>query len=152
MSLIIDGILSQQLPWGLVLLGVFIAVLMELCGVASLPFAVGVYLPLSASMPIFVGGLVRWGVDKWTARKGRKGLGGEEESSPGVLFSSGLIAGGAICGILLAFLLVNEDLGTLFKLSDNFESLASSQAFGLLMFLGLAVWLFRVGVSRPKGK
>jgi putative OPT family oligopeptide transporter len=152
MSLIIDGILSQQLPWGLVLLGVFIAILMELCGVASLPFAVGVYLPLSASMPIFIGGMIRWGVERWSSRKGKKSSSKDEESSPGILFSSGLIAGGSICGILLAFLLVNEDLGTIFNLSDNFAFLANSQAFGLLMFAALAVWLFKVGVSKPKNR
>ena len=60
MSFIIDGIMTQKLPWSLVLLGVVIAVLLELCGVSSLAFAVGVYLPLSTSAPIFVGGLVRW--------------------------------------------------------------------------------------------
>lgn len=65
MSLIIDGILTQKLPWGLVLLGVSIALVLELCGIASLPFAVGVYLPLSASSPIFAGGMVRWLIEKF---------------------------------------------------------------------------------------
>ena len=69
MSYIIKGILSRELPWGLVLLGVFIAVVLELSGIPSLAFAVGVYLPLSTSAPIFVGGMVRWGVDKYLARK-----------------------------------------------------------------------------------
>src|SRR5207245_11422345 len=60
MSFIIEGIMSQRLPWGLVLLGVFISIVLELCGLSSLAFAVGVYLPVSTSTPIMVGGLVRW--------------------------------------------------------------------------------------------
>ena len=100
MSLIIDGILTQKLPWGLVLLGVALAVVLELCGISALPFAVGVYLPISASAPIFVGGVVRYLVER------KKPLvpetEAEAETGPGILFSSGLIAGGAIAGILLA--------------------------------------------------
>jgi uncharacterized oligopeptide transporter (OPT) family protein len=69
MSLIIDGILTQKLPWGLVLLGVAIAIVLELCKIPALPFAVGVYLPMSASMPIFLGGVVRWAVSKVAARR-----------------------------------------------------------------------------------
>ncbi|HSN97769.1 MAG TPA: oligopeptide transporter, OPT family, partial [Candidatus Nanopelagicales bacterium] len=96
-ALIIDGILTRKLPWSLVLVGVMLALMMELCGVASLPFAVGVYLPLSTSVPIFVGGIVRWIVDK---RRGAAG--GEEEFSPGTLLSAGYIAGGAIAGLMAA--------------------------------------------------
>jgi uncharacterized oligopeptide transporter (OPT) family protein len=108
MSYIIKGILSQELPWGLVLLGVMIAVTLELCGISSLAFAVGLYLPISASAPIFVGGLVRWGVDKYLRRKlaGRdlteEEIIAETDKSPGVLLASGYIAGGALAGILLA--------------------------------------------------
>ncbi|MHB1036717.1 MAG: OPT family oligopeptide transporter [Pirellulales bacterium] len=105
MALITDGILNQKLPWALVLLGVSIAAVLELCGVPSLPFAVGVYLPLSSSTPIFVGGLVRYVVEKW----GGNGAGEaqsetESDMSPGVLLSTGYIAGGAIAGVLLACL------------------------------------------------
>ncbi|XZE18308.1 OPT family oligopeptide transporter [Pirellulaceae bacterium SH449] len=99
MQLIIDGILDRRLPWGLVMLGVLIAVTLELSGVASLPFAVGVYLPLSASTPIFVGGMVRYLADKW---KGRSQ--GEDDSSPAVLLSSGYIAGGAIAAVLISLM------------------------------------------------
>jgi putative OPT family oligopeptide transporter len=97
MAIIIDGILNQKLPWELVLIGALIAVVLELVGVSSLPFAVGVYLPLETSVPIFVGGAVRWGVDKLSRRKAA-----EAEMSPGVLLSSGYIAGGAIAGVLIA--------------------------------------------------
>jgi putative OPT family oligopeptide transporter len=110
MSYIIKGILGGELPWGLVLLGVMIAIVLELSGIPSLAFAVGVYLPLSSSSPILAGGLVRWAVDKWIARKhaGRKltseQLVAEGDKSPGVLMASGYIAGGAIAGIVIAFL------------------------------------------------
>ncbi|MEW5854516.1 MAG: oligopeptide transporter, OPT family, partial [Myxococcota bacterium] len=99
MSLIIDGILTQKLPWALVLLGIFIALMMELAGVPSLPFAVGLYLPISSSAPIMVGGLVRYLVDRRTRTSEA-----EAEFSPGVLLASGYIAGGAICGLLVAAL------------------------------------------------
>src|SRR5262249_50931212 len=89
-ALIIDGILTRKLPWSLVLIGVMLALVMELCGVASLPFAVGVYLPVSTSVPIFVGGILRWIIDKKRQSKG------DEEFSPGTLLASGYIAGGAI--------------------------------------------------------
>src|SRR5713101_1443825 len=94
MSFIIEGIMSQKLPWGLVLIGVFISIVLELCGLSSLAFAVGVYLPVSTSTPIMVGGIVRWLVDR---RQKRKLSDAEAESGPGVLFSSGLIAS-ACCG------------------------------------------------------
>lgn len=100
MATVIKGLLSQNLPWGLVIVGMGIAAVMELSGVRSLPFAVGAYLPLSVSSPIFIGGLIKLTVDK---KKNKK----EEESDigPGALFSSGLIAGGALTGILIASLM-----------------------------------------------
>jgi putative OPT family oligopeptide transporter len=110
MSYIIKGILDRRLPWGLVLFGVMIAVVLEMAGIPSLAFAVGVYLPLSSSSPILVGGVVRWLVD----RKLRKDLAvhnlteeqlaAEADKSPGVLMASGYIAGGAIAGIIIAFM------------------------------------------------
>jgi putative OPT family oligopeptide transporter len=111
MALITDGILTGKLPWTLVLLGVSIAVVLELCSVPSLPFAVGVYLPLSSSTPIFVGGLVRYVAERW-ARNGKVGARSETESdtSPGVLLSTGYIAGGAIAGVIIAFLSFSEDI------------------------------------------
>ncbi len=97
--LIIDGVLGRELPWGLVLLGVALALVMELCGVPSLPFAVGAYLPLSTSTAIALGGLVRRIADLRARRSAE-----DAESSPGILFASGLIAGGAIAGLLGAAL------------------------------------------------
>jgi len=110
MSYIIKGILNRQLPWGLVMLGVAIAIVLEMSGIPSLAFAVGVYLPLSSSAPIFIGGCVRWLVDRyvWSKHAG-EGLSllqltAEGDKSPGVLMASGYIAGGAIAGVLIAFL------------------------------------------------
>ena len=105
MQLIIDGILDRRLPWGLVLIGVVIAITLELSGVASLPFAVGVYLPLAASTPIFVGGMIRWLVDRYH----RIPEGKEDDSSPSVLLSSGYIAGGAIAAVLISFMNFNKE-------------------------------------------
>ena len=110
MSYIIKGILGGELPWGLVLLGVMIAIVLELSGIPSLAFAVGVYLPLSSSSPILIGGMVRWGVDRWIAKKHEgkdlteEQLVAEGDKSPGVLMASGYIAGGAIAGIIIAFI------------------------------------------------
>ncbi|MDO8540121.1 MAG: oligopeptide transporter, OPT family [Opitutaceae bacterium] len=110
MSYIIKGILDRKLPWALVLLGVMIAVTMQMSFVPALAFAVGVYLPLSASAPIFLGGLVRWMADRRTRRKPGYATMSEDEfvaesdKSPGVLLSSGYIAGGAIAGIIIAIL------------------------------------------------
>lgn len=110
MSYIIKGILSRQLPWGLVLIGAMIALVLEMSFLPSLAFATGVYLPLSSSTPIFVGGLVRWLVDVYLRRKYRRAalteeqLAAESDKSSGVLLASGYIAGGAIAGILIAFI------------------------------------------------
>src|SRR2546423_4235105 len=98
MATIIKGLLSQNLPWGLVLVGIFMTVALELCGIRSLSFAVGSYLPIATTAPIFVGGLVRAYVER------RTGAPEESEVGAGTLFSSGLIAGGSLCGILYAVL------------------------------------------------
>ncbi len=109
MSYIIKGILDQKLPWALVMFGVMIALILEMSGVPSLPFAVGVYLPLSSSAPIFVGGMVRWLVDRRRNKQPEYVNASEDERtaagdrSPGVLLSSGYIAGGALAGIIIAF-------------------------------------------------
>jgi uncharacterized oligopeptide transporter (OPT) family protein len=109
-SYIIKGILDQKLPWALVLLGVMIAVTLELCGVPSLVFAVCVYLPISSSAPLFFGGAIRWLVDRAMRKKAGYAQMSEEQfvaetdKSPGVLLASGYIAGGAIAGIVIAFL------------------------------------------------
>ena len=110
MSYIIKGILDRRLPWGLVLFGVVIAIVLEMAGIPSLAFAVGVYLPLSSSTPILVGGAVRALVDRrrrsaLLARGlGEAAIAADGDRSPGVLLASGYIAGGAIAGIAIAFM------------------------------------------------
>ncbi len=96
MSLVIKGILSQQLPWGLVLIGVFLSGLLEVVGVPALAFAVGVYLPLESTTPVFLGGFVRWLIDR------KRGSDAESDAGPGVLYSSGLIAGASLMGLAYA--------------------------------------------------
>ena len=110
-AFITKGILTQKLPWTLVLLGVAIAVVLELSGVPSLPFAVGVYLPLSSSAPIFVGGLMRHIAER-AARTpgGRPPSEAENEMGPGVLLSTGYVAGGAIGAVLVNFLAISDDI------------------------------------------
>ncbi|HZB89529.1 MAG TPA: oligopeptide transporter, OPT family, partial [Terracidiphilus sp.] len=97
MATVINGILSRKLPWGLVLVGVALVVAVELLGVRSLSFAVGAYLPIGTTLPIFIGGVVRWMVDQAAKRAG-----GEDEGdlSSGSLFASGLIAAGGIAGLI----------------------------------------------------
>ena len=111
MSYIIKGILGHQLPWALVLLGVMISIVLEMSGIPSLAFAVGVYLPLSSSTPIFVGGMIRLLVDRWLRRHKFKdhdltheALVAEGDKSSGVLLASGYIAGSAITGIVIALM------------------------------------------------
>ena len=108
MSYIIKGILDRKLPWALVLLGVMIAVTLQMSFVPALAFAVGVYLPLSSSSPIFIGGMIRWLVDRKLklnpahANLSHEEFNAESDKSPGVLLASGYIAGGAIAGIIIA--------------------------------------------------
>jgi putative OPT family oligopeptide transporter len=102
MATIIKGLLARDLPWGLVFVGMFISVVVELCGVRSLSFAVGAYLPLSTTAPIFVGGLMKAWADKMTGAKA--GGHGESEVSSGMLYSTGLVAGGSLTGVLIALL------------------------------------------------
>ena len=144
MSTIIKGLLSQNLPWGLVLVGVFISITLELCGIHSLSFAVGSYLPIATTAPIFAGGLVRAYVERKT------GTAEESEVGSGTLFSSGLIAGGSLAGILYAILFGNgivpeadagDNHGLLPFLHDGTGGLIA----GGLLFFALGVVLARVG-------
>ncbi len=148
MSFIIEGIMSQRLPWGLVLIGVFVSIVLELCGMSSLAFAVGVYLPLSTSTPIMVGGIVRFIAGK-TAR--RKLSAAEAESGPGVLFSSGLIAGASVIGTILAFLQLSEPTRNFLNavnVSSRIPGFANSDLVSLLLFCGLAAILWAVATER----
>jgi uncharacterized oligopeptide transporter (OPT) family protein len=154
MALVTDGILTQKLPWGLVLLGVFITIAIELMGLQSLPVAVGVYLPISTSSAMFIGGAVRWWVERRLAAQGHDA---GAESGPGVLFSSGLIAGGAIAGIAVAAIAAlfakraelaqvpaADYLAHLAGLQSRIGPIADSDLFAILIFFGLGAVLYRV--------
>ena len=159
MSYIIKGILSHKLPWALVLLGVMIAIVLEMSGIPSLAFAVGVYLPLSSSSPIFIGGMIRWLVDQYLRRKKfrdhkmtEEELVAEGDKSPGVLLASGYIAGGALAGIVIAFM---AGVPSLVKVSTRIQEWSTannpffngpnSDLLALLPFTVLCVLLYLVG-------
>ena len=145
MSTIIKGLLDQNLPWGLVLVGVFITVTLELCGIHSLSFAVGSYLPIATTAPIFAGGLVRAYVERKT------GIKNESEISAGTLFSSGLIAGGSLAGILYAVLFgrsVIGDAGDSTGLIPFLHEGLSGLVAGALLFVVLAVVLSRAAQKK----
>jgi uncharacterized oligopeptide transporter (OPT) family protein len=134
------------LPWALVLVGVVLAFVMELVGVSSLPFAVGLYLPISTSTPIFAGGVVRYIIDKRT-----KTSEAEAEFSPGVLLSSGLIAGGAIAGLCQA-IVQGVGVDAAWDKSAWLGPLAGSDLWTLIPFLGLGGLLFYVARRRQNSK
>jgi putative OPT family oligopeptide transporter len=146
MSTIITGLLNQNLPWGLVLVGIFVSVTLELCGIHSLSFAVGSYLPIATTAPIFAGGLVRW----WVERK--TGTAQESEVSSGTLFSSGLIAGGSIAGILFAILVGTGTIAPLQAIGNAFPYFSQATLLGEVasaaLFLALAVIVARVAMRK----
>jgi putative OPT family oligopeptide transporter len=161
MSYIIRGILDRQLPWALVLFGVIIAVILEMSGIPSLAFAVGVYLPLSSSSPIFIGGMIRLLVDYRRKRQLSKAaitvsaeqLAAESDKSSGVLMASGYIAGGAIAGIIIAFtagvLMGLDDRLTRWATAHNpFFGGASADALALIPFALLSLVLLAAGCKK----
>jgi len=143
MATVINGILTQRLPWRLVLLGVFLVIGIECLGVRSLSFAVGSYISIATTMAMFAGGLLRWLVERGAQKKSDA----ESEVSPGALYSSGLIAAGGVIGLLSIVIKVLEDAGLMKP--DTFNvgtkllgSLATSGWLGVVMFLLLATSLF----------
>jgi hypothetical protein len=136
--------MAQRLPWGLVILGAVLAIVMQLAGVSALAFAVGVYLPLATTLPIFIGGALRGVVDRL------RGLTPEEsETSPGTLMSTGLIAGGSLAGIITALLVVFEKFG---KKIDFSKEIAGSDERVYLVpmiyaFGAMALALFAVALA-----
>lgn len=140
MATLIKGIQSQNLDWQYVFVGVFIAVAVELCGIKALSFAVGAYLPLATTLPIFIGGAVR-GLVEWKQKKNQAALRPEEEElSKGSLFATGLVAGGAVAGVLIA-ILSGTSSGESFLERVNLEH-GISQSLGLYGYYLLGILFF----------
>ena len=116
MKMIIEGVMEGNLPWALVFIGVFIAIVIEILGISVLPVAIGLYLPLELTSTIMIGGVIRWFVDKKKKNKEENA-----EANGGVLFCSGMIAGEGLIGILLAIFAV-AGLGDVIDLSSTFST------------------------------
>ena len=155
MATLIKGILSFNLDWQFVLVGACIAIVMELCGVKALSFAIGIYLPLSTTLPIFIGGAIR-GLADWAGkRKGEVKNEEEEDLGRGNLFATGLVAGGAVAGVIVAFLLANDTISNgLAKvnaehgLTEMFGSQTTYYLMGVLFFAIMGFTLYRVARSK----
>jgi OPT family oligopeptide transporter len=152
MATLAKGILSFNLDWQFVLAGVFVAVVMELCGIKALSFAVGAYLPLSTTLPIFAGGAIRGLADAYQKKKNVKKTAEEEELGKGNLFATGLVAGGAVAGVIFA-ILAGFDAPAAFLAKLNFEHGIAEQLgtglyqiIGVLFFALMGFILYRVAV------
>jgi uncharacterized oligopeptide transporter (OPT) family protein len=156
MSYIIRGELGGQLPWGWMMLGVMIAIVIEICGVNSLNFAVGVYLPISTTVPMLVGGVIRWWTDRRrsaaaiTRGEDAQTIAANADRSNGVLMASGYIAGGAIAGIGIALMAgvfesADANLTAWSQAHNPFFAGASADALALIPFALLAWVLLRAG-------
>lgn len=154
MATVINGILQRRLPWGLILLGVFLVIGVELLGVRSLSFAVGFYLSIATTLAIFAGGVVRWLVEAQGRRAGEKVE--ESEVSPGSLYSSGLIAAGGIVGLIGMFIKVMEAWKWLppnsIAWGQKIPALANSNVLAVIMFGLLAYSLYHFARKPLEGE
>ncbi len=148
MKLVIDGVLAQSLPWTLVAIGAGIAVVAELCRIPSLPFAVGVYLPVSTMFPVFLGGMLRWFLTRRVADK-------DEETARrdrGILFGSGLVGGEGLIGVVIAG-------AAGYAVSRGAEPWSVGYAWAgavapwlaFALFVGLMAYFARLVTRRPAG-
>ncbi|PVD49814.1 oligopeptide transporter, OPT family [Terrimonas sp.] len=155
MATLIKGVLSFNLDWQYVLVGVFIAIVVELCGIKALSFAIGLYLPLATTLPIFIGGVIRGIVDYKQKKKGEQLSPEEEDLGKGNLFATGLVAGGAIAGVIVAFLSVNGTIAnwlSKINLEHDLSSLLGGalgyEILGVIFFAILGVILYRVATGK----
>lgn len=149
MKMVVEGVMDGNIPWGLIFLGIFIAISIEIIGIPVLPFAIGLYLPIHLSTPIMAGGLVRLWYEKrrFKDEKRRK-----EVINDGVLYVSGMIAGEGLVGIILA-VLVAIGVGEKIKLTDYGVSLGNTGgciAFAVLIGIMIYITLYNKN-SRNKG-
>lgn len=155
MATLIKGILSFNLDWQFVLVGVAIAIVMELCGIKALSFAIGIYLPLSTTLPIFIGGAIR-GIADWRHKAKHIPTAEEEDLGKGNLFATGLVAGGALAGVVVAILSVNEGIAAaLGKVNAEHkltEQLGENGYYllGAAFFLLMGYVLYRVALKPDK--
>lgn len=153
MATLIKGILSFNLDWQFVLVGVAIAIVMELCGIKALSFAIGIYLPLSTTLPIFIGGAIRGWVDK---KKKSAENEHEEDLRQGNLFATGLVAGGAIAGVAVAFLSANDSISkklSMLNMEETISHRLGEQGYFLLgtgIFFAMAFVLYRVAMRKEE--
>lgn len=151
MATLIKGVLSFNLDWQYVLVGVFIAVVVELCGIKALSFAIGLYLPLATTLPIFIGGAIRGLVDWQAKRKGEEANPEEEDLGKGNLFATGLVAGGAIAGVMVAFLAANDTIAYGLKklsfengITNILGGALGYEILGVIFFAALGGLLYKV--------
>ena len=158
MATLIKGLLSFNLDWQFVMVGVALAATVELCGVGSLSFAVGAYLPLSTTSPIFVGGLVRALADRAARKRGETVAATEAELGPGNLFATGLVAGGAVAGVAIALATVTDRgarVVNALSIENGLTRMLGAggyQLLGLGCFAAMAATLWRVSHRRVDGK
>ena len=141
MKMIIEGVMEGNLPWALVFIGVFIAIVVEILGISVLPVAIGLYLPLELSATIMIGGVIRWFVDKKKADREEN-----KDANSGILFCSGMIAGEGLVGILLAILAV-VNVSSVFDLSG---SINLGNAGGVILMLLMILSLLKFSIWNKK--
>lgn len=152
MATLIKGLLSFNLDWQFVLVGMFIAIVVELCGVKSLSFAVGLYLPLSTTLPIFIGGALKGLVDYLTTRK--RGKQEDAELGRGSLMATGLVAGGALMGVIVAFMQASDSISAWLHRISREQPLITMlgeggyHLLGLLFFAGMGYILYSTAMKK----
>ena len=155
MATLDKGILSHNLDWNFVIAGAALALVVELCGVRALSFAIGVYLPLSTTLPIFIGGAIKGIVQKIKLKRDDPPKEGEEDLEKGSLFATGLVAGGALLGVIFAFLNIPE------KVANGLKSLSAEHwlrnnitwgydVLGVIFFAIMGYTLYRIALKKQK--
>ena len=143
MKMIIEGVMQGNLPWAMILIGVFIAIVVEILGISVLPVAIGLYLPLELSATIMIGGVIRWFVDKKKADKEEN-----KDANSGILFCSGMIAGEGLVGILLAILAVVNVAGKI----DLSGSFTTGVVGGVVLMVVMILCILKFSLWSKNGK
>lgn len=141
MRMITEGVMNGNLPWGLVFIGAFIAVVIEILGISVLPVAIGLYLPIELSSTIMLGGVLRWFMDRKKTEKEKK-----DESNDGILFASGMIAGEGLVGILLAIFTVTGISDAI----DLSNVISMGMIGGIVLMAVLAAIIIKVATPHKK--